>query len=100
MSDDEQNAVVQASRQPAPKRDRQRPTVGRIVHYYDGGKYPAEDGSNVETLAAIVTGVNEDGSVNLSVFRPGSPMVVACSNVRETGSWEEAPGTWGWPPRA
>jgi hypothetical protein len=70
-----------------------RPSIGRIVHYTNlgdkDGKYPPE------TQAALITGVNEDGSVALHVFyktgqfdMPSVPF--AESPVR---------GHWNWPPR-
>jgi hypothetical protein len=43
------------------------PTLGRIVHYEP---HPGDPGYNVspETRAAIIAGINEDGTVNLAVF--------------------------------
>lgn len=69
------------------------PTVGHIVHYTNlgdkDGKYPPE------TQAAIVTGVNDDGTVALKIFyrtglfdMPSVPF-----------SEEPARGHWSWPPR-
>lgn len=64
-----------------------RPTVGRIVHYTNlgdkDGRFPPE------TQAAIITGVNEDGTVTLHIFMPCVP-------------FSEEPltrGHWNWPPR-
>lgn len=63
----------------------QKPSVGRMVHY-------SEDGTTC--LAAIIAGVNDDGSVNLSYFaRTGGHRQV--QNVAETA---EA-GGWHWPER-
>lgn len=81
-----------------------KPSVGRIVHYTNlgdrDGKYPPE------IQAALITGVNADGSVALHVFyktgqfdmpavecaqKPGMPHVVAGS--------EAARGKWCWPER-
>lgn len=68
-------------------------TVGRIVHYMSlgsaDGEYPPE------TQAALVTGINADGTPSLVVFsRTGSHNV-------QSVPYAEAPsrGHWSWPPR-
>lgn len=71
----------------------QKATVGRIVHYTNlgdaDGKYPPE------TQAALITGLNADGTVALHIFyktgqfdMPAVPHAV-----------EPARGHWNWPPR-
>jgi hypothetical protein len=75
----------------------QKPSVSRDVHYTDsvhGGP-----------LAAKVTAVHEDGTVDLTVFPPHEVAVktgfvftvthVPCG----PGAAEPAPGCWNWPPR-
>lgn len=70
-----------------------KPTVGRIVHYTNlgdkDGRYPPE------TQAAIITGLNDDGSVALKIFyrtgifdMPSVPYSVLPER-----------GHWSWPPR-
>jgi hypothetical protein len=71
-----------------------QPTIGRIVHHQQGDR----------VVAAIITGVHEDG-VNLTVFEPGRlPGYV--SMVSEPGTpavvpFAEVPTPWhwNWPPR-
>lgn len=71
----------------------QKPSIGRIVHYVNlgdrDGKYPPE------TQAALITKVNDDGTVDLKIFyRTGifDRPRVAFSETPERGSWS-------WPPR-
>ena len=72
------------------------PTIGRIVHYTNlgdrDGKYPPE------VQAALVTGVNDDGTVALHIFyKTGQfdmPKVVGTD--APAGS-EDARGMWAWP---
>lgn len=71
-----------------------KPTVGGIVHYTNlgdkDGKFPPE------AQAALITGVNADGSVALHVFfKTGQFDLPAVQ-------FSEAPmvrGHWNWPPR-
>jgi hypothetical protein len=80
--------------------DKPIPSVGRIVHYTNlgdrDGKYPPE------TQAAIVTGVNADGTVALHVFyRTGGfdmPSVSYAGTLIVAGS-DGARGKWAWPER-
>lgn len=68
-----------------------KPTVGRIVHYHQAGYE--------EPLAAIITKVWTDHTVNLTVFYPDGA-TTARSSVslveNDVPSW----GFWSWPPRA
>ena len=74
----------------------QQPSVGRIVHYTNlgdkDGKYPPQ------TLAALITAVNDDGSVALKVFYPTGmfDMPSVEQTDAEAGS-EDARGHWCWP---
>jgi hypothetical protein len=70
-----------------------KPTVGRIVHYTNlgdaDGKYPPE------TQAAIITGLNDDGTVALKIFyRTGifDMPSVPYSEISKRGHWT-------WPPK-
>ncbi len=82
----------------AGKPELPRPTVGRIVHYYEigGGNTP------MGPLAAIVTGVfdAEPFMANLMVFR-GAPFLAPQIPYRDPGSPGEKHmmGYWTWPPR-
>lgn len=88
-----------------------KPTIGRIVHYTNlgdrDGKYPPE------IQAAIITGVNADGTVALHVFYKtgqfdmpsveqaevgGMPGGAPTGNMVAAGS-EDARGKWQWPAR-
>lgn len=75
-----------------------KPTIGRIVHYTNlgdrDGKYPPQ------VQAAIVTGINDDGSVSLHVlYRTGQfDLPVAFETNAAAGS-EDARGRWCWPAR-
>lgn len=69
-----------------------QPSIGRIVHYTNlgdkDGKYPPE------TQAALITGVNPDGTVALKTFyRTGIYM----PSVKRAD--EPTRGHWNWPPR-
>lgn len=76
------------------------PTIGRIVHYTNlgdrDGKYPPEK------QAALITGVNDDGTVALHVFyKTGQfdmPSVGQAPDGVVAGS-EGARGKWQWPAR-
>jgi len=64
------------------------PTVGRIVHFQPG----ADDGIGNTTLAAIVTAVNEDGTINLAVFSANADFERRL-NVTLVQEGQEAPTT-------
>ena len=82
-----------------------RPSVGRIVHFYDG--------STADPQAAIVTAVNGTHDVCLTVFAmdrlpyelaavvPGSftPPRRRYNVGRVPVSEKPTPGAWCWPPR-
>ena len=70
-----------------------QPTIGRIVHYTNlgdkDGKYPPE------TQAALITAVNEDGTVSLKIFyRTGIFDMASVPYAQEPQR-----GHWNWPPR-
>lgn len=71
----------------------QTPSVGRIVHYTNlgdaEGKYPPQ------IQAAIITGVNDDGTVALKVFYKTGLFDMPSAVYDDTGRR----GTWRWPPR-
>ncbi len=76
-----------------PRVEPPTPTIGRNVHYTNlgdkDGKYPPE------TQAAIITGLNADGTVALHIFyRTGQFDMPSVPY-----SDEPARGHWNWPPR-
>lgn len=60
-----------------------QPTVGSSVHL------------GAQPVAALVTEVNADGTVGLTVFPPGQPPMTAAS---VPYSETPADGAWSWPP--
>ena len=73
-----------------------KPTIGRIVHYtnpgYRDGKYPPE------VHAAIITGINSDGTVVLHVFNRTWQYDLPSVEHTEVPAGEEgALGKWAWP---
>jgi hypothetical protein len=69
-----------------------KPTIGRIVHYTNlgdkDGRFPPE------TQAAIITGVNDDGTVALHIFYKTGQFDMPAVPYSET----PARGHWNWPP--
>lgn len=69
------------------------PSIGRVVHYQSygtpGGEYLAEP------RAAIITAVNDDGTVGLCVLNPTGQFF----NTSVPGAETPTPGHWNWPPR-
>ena len=89
-----------------------KPSIGRIVHYTNlgdrEGKYPPE------IQAALITGVNADGTVALHVFYkagqfdmpsvaqavlPGYSDAPAPEGGQIAAGSEDARGKWQWPAR-
>lgn len=72
------------------------PTVGRVVHYTNLGD---KDGRFPPTVqAAIVTGVNDDGTVALHVFyRTGQFDLASVPETTAEAGSDEARGKWCWP---
>lgn len=74
------------------------PTIGRVVHYTNlgdrDGKYPPT------AQAAMVTGLNDDGTVSLHVFyKTGQFDLASCAFTEAASGSEDARGKWSWPPR-
>ena len=75
-----------------------KPTIGRIVHYTNpghlGGKHPPE------VQAAIITGINSDGSVVLHVFHKSEQFDLPSVERTDVPAGEGgARGKWSWPAR-
>jgi hypothetical protein len=72
------------------------PSIGRIVHYTNLGD---RDGRFPVTIqAAIITGINPDGTVSLHVFyRTGSFDCPSVPFSEAPAGSEAARGCWGWP---
>ncbi len=75
-----------------------KPSIGRIVHYTNlgdrDGKYPPT------VQAAIITGLNEDGTVSLHVFyKTGQFDLASCNSTDAKAGSEKARGHWTWPER-
>ncbi len=71
-----------------PKAAEQKPSVGRIVHYYENCQ------GELEERAAIVVRVHNLTCVNLTVFDGegyGRAEISVCQGM--------GPGEWNWPPR-
>lgn len=84
-------------RQPAPV---QPPSMGRIVHYR--ARHRGEMPHGHEFHAAMITGVNPDGTVALTVFPRGyASFFVDAAKPSIAGFDVEnsEPGTWCWPSR-
>lgn len=78
--------------------DLQKPSVGRIVHYY---RHSQVDERPFGPFAAIVTAAGSGMplmAVNLAVFDGETGMFFA-QGVRFDESREPLSGTWRWPPR-
>lgn len=71
----------------------QKPSIGRIVHYTNlgdkDGRYPPEQ------QAAIITGLNADGTVALHILYKTGQFDMAA--VPQSETYER--GHWSWPPR-
>lgn len=75
--------------------DGAKPTVGRIVHWYNF------DGLSPEMpYPAIIVRVNNDTSVNLWVFPRWIGDEGGCVEPLVEFSENPASGRWTWPPRA
>jgi hypothetical protein len=76
----------------------QKPSIGRVVHYTNlgdrDGKYPPE------VQAALITGINDDGTAALHVFYKTGQFDMPSVHffVGPAGS-EDARGKWAWPAR-
>lgn len=81
-----------------------KPTVGRIVHYLTDRSPVTPNHTWPAPSAAIITGVNDDGTVNLAVFpdRYGTqgqytPRAMGVPQLDE--GLPIQPTCWCWPPR-
>lgn len=76
----------------------QSPSIGRIVHYTNLGD---RDGKFPPTVqAALITGLNDDGTVSLHVFyKTGQFDLPACAHTEAPAGSEGARGKWSWPER-
>ena len=76
-----------------------KPTVGRIVHYTNLGDRDGKFPPSVQ--AAIITGVNDDGTVALHViYRTGQFDMPSVAFTEEAAGCELARGKWAWPAKA
>lgn len=73
-----------------------KPTIGRIVHYYEKGLDPNGDGP----YAAIVSAVHSENCVTLAVLVPCRTSVYAASSVSHKDVNPNMSQWWEWPPRA
>lgn len=75
-----------------------KPTVGRIVHYYD---YKLSPTGGSGPFPAIVTHVHDDGRhVSLAVFSPVATSVHCAHNVADDNTpIKVGDPYWCWPPR-
>jgi hypothetical protein len=80
-----QQAGSQAGSHQASQQHNQAPSVGRIVHFVS----PAKDGHPSAPHAAVITEVNADGTVGLSVLATTDKSVKLGTEA----------GQWSWPPR-
>lgn len=72
----------------------QKPSIGRIVHYI--GISPMDLDRKMH-CAAIVTEIEDDGTLALEVFYPGLGSVPYGSIAEDATATK--PGTWHWPER-
>lgn len=68
-----------------------RPTIGRSVHFRQGGHSYA--------ATVLSTQTDESSVVDLVVFGFVGPLVQKKTRVQQDESPSPAPGTWCWPPR-
>lgn len=73
-----------------------RPTVGRIVHIIESVELLDQP-----HLAAIITDVNSDGTIEATVFRPGQTSLGAFNAVKELQpgaiAADNMTSVWHWP---
>jgi hypothetical protein len=75
-----------------------KPSIGRIVHYTNLGD---RDGKHPPTVqAALITGLNDDGTVALRVFsRIGDHHQQSVPFTNAAAGSDDARGKWTWPAR-
>jgi hypothetical protein len=80
---------------------KQKPTVGRAVHYYPDDESVAEENPTHATITSTRGGVSGHG-VSLTLMpAPGAfngRQLVQCEDVPESDA--PAVGHWTWPPRS
>jgi hypothetical protein len=69
------------------------PTIGRTVLYQRHGSPNGQH--KAEPSPAVVTQVNDDGTVSLFVMNPNGVYFNHATKYDESAG----PGTWRWPPR-
>ena len=75
----------------------QKPSVGRIVHYYDR---VAENQNKPGPYPALIAAVHSDTCCTLTVFMPWAERpFIASSCQREDVAGSEPRHYWEWPPR-
>lgn len=74
-------------------------TIGRIVHFHAPSACVGP-GSVAGPYAALVTGLNENGTINLTTFGP-TGSIYPQQNVSMGGpeGATPTPGCWNWPPK-
>ena len=71
----------------------QKPSVGRIVHF-------KENREGAECIAAIITKINNDGTVVLTLFEPFKSMnIFATVDYQGKNPLSQLVGEWHWPER-
>lgn len=75
-----------------------QPSIGRIVHYTNlgdrDGRFPPE------IQAALITGINADGTVVLHIFyKTGQFDMASVPFTEEPAGSDAARGKWSWPAR-
>lgn len=80
-----------------PKPANMKPTIGRIVHYQSYGTPNGE--FKPEPRAAIITGLNEDGTISLCVLNPNGLFLNNKVSMGGPDADTPTPGCWNWPPR-
>lgn len=74
----------------------QKPSVGRVVHYYD----EAIDNQNKPgPYPALITAVHSDTCCTLGAILPWNTNVVVASSCMRKDAAGGMPRYWEWPPR-
>jgi hypothetical protein len=83
-----------------PKKESPPPSVGRIVHVKHIGASRLR--GEASCAAAVISGVNEDGTVNVHVFEDGPGGTTYAPSVPERGEHPKGHNglVWFWPPRS
>lgn len=75
----------------------QKPSVGRVVHYYDN---EVENQNKPGPYVGFISAVHSDTCCTLSFVMPWDTTVgVASSCMRKDAAGEKAARYWEWPPR-